>query len=156
MKRTRKQICVLAICVGMLIGGPSFAGVYVIENSKDNVPIIIDKGEADLPEIKELNKGACEGFRMNTVYKTVGTGLLAHRIELDAGGTISDHSGPNIFIAYIVKGNGLLVNTKDGKKVNEIQYKAGDVLVFRPDTMHYWKGGTEKTVMFGVQQIVPK
>jgi quercetin dioxygenase-like cupin family protein len=49
-----------------------------------------------------------------------------------------------------------LVNTKDGKKVNEIQYKAGDVLVFRPDTMHYWKGGTEKTVMFGVQQIVPK
>jgi quercetin dioxygenase-like cupin family protein len=156
MKKTIKFLFMLFICVGMLIGGPSFAGVYVIENSKDNVPVIIDKGEAELPEIAELNNGACKGFRMNTVYNTVGTGLLAHRIELDAAGTISNHSGPNIFIAYIVKGNGLLVNTKDGKKVNEIQYKAGDIFVFRPDTMHYWEGGTEKTVMFGIQQIVPK
>jgi quercetin dioxygenase-like cupin family protein len=156
MRTTIKFLFVLIISVGMLIGGSSFAEVYVIENSKDNVPIIIDKGEAELPEIAELNNGACKGFRMNTVYTTVGTGLLAHRIELAAGGNISDHSGPNIFIAYIVQGNGLLVNTKDGKKVNEIQYKAGDILVFRPDTMHYWTGGTEKTVMFGVQQIIPK
>lgn len=156
MKKTFKLLIVWFFCTGMLIAAPAFAGVYVIENSKDIVPVIIDKGEAELPEITELNKGVCKGFRMNTVYKTVGTGLLAHRIELDAAGIISNHSGPNIFIAYIVEGNGLLVNTKDGKKVNEIKYKEGDIFVFRPDTMHYWAGGTEKTVMFGIQQIVPQ
>jgi quercetin dioxygenase-like cupin family protein len=156
MKKLAAIFCVPFFLGLFIMSGTAFAGVYVIENSKGKVPVVIEKDDPAVSEIKELNNLPCEGFRMNTVLQTVAGGLLLHRIELDPNGTISDHASPDAWVVFIVQGNGLLVNTKDGKKVSEVKYKAGDIIIFRPNTMHYWKGGSEKSVMFGVHKIMPK
>jgi quercetin dioxygenase-like cupin family protein len=156
MKKIAMMFALLVFMGLFMISATALGEVYVIENSKGAIPLVIEKDDPAIAEIKELNNLPCEGFRMNTVLQTVAGGLLLHRIELDANGTISDHASPDAWVVYVAKGNGLLVNTKGGKKVSEVKYKEGDIIIFHPDTMHYWKGGSEKTVMFGVHKIMPK
>ena len=54
----------------------------------------------------------------------------------------------------MVEGNGVLtmVDTKN-KESAKFNWKPGDVIVFKPKTMHRWDNGDKRTVMVGIETV---
>ena len=133
----------------------SFGKVVVIESAKDKVPVVIEKSDVALADVPELAGQPCKGFKYGTVYTTVGTSIKIHKIEIEADGTISTHEGATVYVCYVITGEGDLgLVDPQGKTINTFHYKPGDVIVFRPNTLHYWKNGLDKTEMLGVEQYL--
>jgi quercetin dioxygenase-like cupin family protein len=152
------------ISVGVLIGfSEVFAKTVVIENGKDNLPMIIEKNDINMVTVPKIGDKECKGFKAGTYYITSGNsaaGVKIHKLELEPNGYIAVHEGPSVgeYVSYIITGEGELgLLNKEGKTVATYQWKAGDVIIFRPNimkpiTLHYWKNGPAKTEVIGVQQ----
>jgi quercetin dioxygenase-like cupin family protein len=55
------------------------------------------------------------------------------------------------WIAYVLEGNGqLLLADAAGKQTGVVNFKKGDYMIFRADTMHGWKGGTAEAQLLFV------
>ena len=82
--------------------------------------------------------------------------LMGWKGEIAFNGTICRHYGPNTWACYIIEGSGEISNADHGLKVhNTFRYGPGDVLAFRPNAMHAWKNGLNKTVFLAIGQVVP-
>ena len=136
---------------------PTYGGeVYVIENSKGNVPVIIQKNPYTLGAIPELMERKCEGFSFGLMYRYIDGSIGVWKGEIAPNGTICQHYGPNTWACYIVEGSGEIMNASHDLKVqNTIRYGPGDLLAFRPNAMHSWKNGPKKTVFIAIEQVVP-
>lgn len=141
----------------VLFATPVAAQVYVIENSKGVKPIVIEKDDPALADVGDIGGIPCEGFSYATKYVTSGTAIRVHRGHVNPAGKIATHSGPNVYILYVVSGTGKLVNVgPDRNMASQIDYKADDVIVFRENTLHYWENGSEPFDFVGFEQIPVK
>ena len=146
------SIVFLACVVAPVHGGE----VYCVENSKGNIPVIIQKNPYSLGPVPELMERKCEGFSFGLLYRYTDGSIGVWKGEIAPNGTISQHHGNNTWVCYIIEGSGEVLNADHDLKVyNTIQYGPGDVLAFRPDAMHAWKNGPKKTVFIAVEQVVP-
>jgi hypothetical protein len=158
MRKNQFLIGVLVLMGVFVFSGISYAKVVIIENSKGGVPIVIEKSDYTLPDIPALAGQPCKGFRYGTMYKMEGLPILLNKAEVEPYGEIATHGvpDPNIYACYIIKGEGEmgLVDSK-GNTVAKVHYTAGDVLIFRPNNLHYWKGGAQKTEILVIQYLSP-
>ena len=163
MKKIFLLVGVLSL-VSVLIGfGVSYGKTIVVENGKDNVPMFIEKNDITLVDVPKIGDKECKGFKSGTFYVTSGNSISAvkiHKLEIEPNGFIAVHEGPAAgeYICYVISGEGELgLVNKDGKTVTTYKWKPGDVIIFRPNiakpnSLHYWKNGPEKTEMIGIQQ----
>jgi quercetin dioxygenase-like cupin family protein len=147
------------VFVGVFVfGGICYGKVVFIENSKGGVPVVIEKSDYTLSDVPKLGAEPCKGFKYGTIYKMEGLPILLNKAELEPYGKIATHGAPdpNVYACYIIKGEGEmgLVDSK-GNTVAKVNYTAGDVLIFRPNNLHYWKGGAQKTEILVVQYLSP-
>jgi len=150
-----------AVILGvMMIGtwfclGAALADVYIIENGKDNVPNVINKGPFPMVDVPESGKEKNIGFKFGTAHAMIGS-VKIHVATIEPNGYIGTHAVPSLSTCIITKGSGIYGNaTPDGKKISEISFKAGDLLVIRPNVYHYWKGGSELIELYVIDQTQP-
>lgn len=146
-----KKLLALACLAGFAL--PASAEVYVVEDAAGDTPIVIQKDDPALGAVPEPHIG----FSYVTKYVTTGTALRVHRGHVDPGGHIAVHDGPNVYVLYVISGDGKLVNVgADGEVTSEINYKPDDIIVFRENTMHYWDNGDEPFEFIGFEQFPTK
>jgi quercetin dioxygenase-like cupin family protein len=163
MKKFFILIGVLTLASVLMGVGSVYAKTVVIENGKDNIPMIIEKNNITLFNVPKIGEKECKGFKTGTFYTTSGnsiSGVKIHKMEIEPNGYIAAHEGPAAgeYICYVISGEGeLVLLNKEGKTVATYNWKPGDVIVFRPNiakpiTLHYWQNGPAKTEMLGIQQ----
>jgi oxalate decarboxylase/phosphoglucose isomerase-like protein (cupin superfamily) len=158
------KLLALAIMAGLFIGnGVSYGRTFVVENGKDNVPMIFEKNDLILANVPKIGDKECIGFKAGTFYTTTGNsvaGVKIHKLEIEPNGYVAVHEGPSAgeYICYVITGEGEMgLLDKTGKTVATTKWKPGDVIIFRPsiakpNSLHYWKNGPGKTEMIGIQQ----
>jgi quercetin dioxygenase-like cupin family protein len=163
MKKIFMLVGVLTL-VSVFIGlGVSYGKTIAVENGKDNVPMFIEKNDMTLVDVAKIGEKECKGFKTGTFYVTSGnsiSGVKIHKLEIEPNGLIAVHEGPAAgeYICYVISGEGeLSLVDKSGNTVATYKWKPGDVIIFRPNiakpnSLHYWKNGPEKTEMIGIQQ----
>jgi quercetin dioxygenase-like cupin family protein len=152
------MICALTV---LFVGGvvsPSLAGdVYVVENAKGKRPIVSQKDGFSRAPVPVTNGGQNQGYSSATMFVTPGTGVTVFAGHMDPGGKIAHHEGTTVYILYVVRGTGKLINVDAaGATTSEIDYKPDDVIVFEPNTHHLWENGPEAFDFIGVSQPQPK
>ena len=163
MKKIFMLIGVLTLASVLMGIGSVYGKTVVIENGKDNIPMIIEKNDITLFNVPKIGEKECKGFKTGTFYITSGnsiSGVKIHKMEIEPNGLIATHEGPTVgeYVCYVISGEGALVLlNKEGKTVATYNWKPGDVIVFRPNiakpvTLHYWQNGPAKTEMIGIQQ----
>ena len=70
-------------------------------------------------------------------------GALVQLVEIAAGGSFAMHSSPDIAFCQIVRGRGKL-GLPGGR---ELEYRAPELYVFLPGTLHDWHGVQEDTLL---------
>jgi quercetin dioxygenase-like cupin family protein len=70
-------------------------------------------------------------------------GALIQLVEIDAGGSFAMHSSPDVAFCQIVRGRGRL-GLPDGR---ELDYRAPELYVFLPGTLHDWHAIEEDTLL---------
>lgn len=152
-------IIVMASC--FLLAGIGFCETVVIENTKGDVPIIIKKDDITMVPVPmvggEKPENKCEGWTYGTYYTTTDNALRVNNIVIEPNGKIGTHKGPNpYYVCFVVEGEGVLTMVGAGNKpVATFNWKPGDVIVFRPNTLHRWDNGNKRTVMIGIESVVP-
>lgn len=150
-----KKLLIAAALTAIAV--PAIAEVYVVENAKGKVPVVIEKDDPALGDVPDIGGKPNEGFSYATRYVTAGTGLRVHRGHVEPGGSIAEHEGPNVYVLYVVNGTGTLVNTDpEGNEASSISYKPDDIIVFRENTMHYWENGDAAFDFVGFEQFPVK
>ena len=165
-KKMRKIIVLTGIImVGFILvtGGIVQAKVMVVENGQDNVPTITEKKEVmPVTPIPKIGDKEAKGFTLSEPYATAvnaPNGVKIWRNEVEPNGLIPTHEGPasGEYICYMIAGSGeLVLLDAAGKTVSVYHYRPGDVIVFKssatkPNTLHYWKNSSDKTVIIGIQ-----
>ncbi|HEY0422137.1 MAG TPA: hypothetical protein VGC82_02320 [Rhodopila sp.] len=146
-----------ALCLGGAVS-PSRAGdVYVVDNAKGKRPMVTQKdGFARIP-VPVTNGGQNQGYSSAMMFATPATGVTVYTGHMDPGGKIAHHEGGTVYVLYVVRGTGKLVNVDPaGATTSEIAYKPDDVIVFQPNTHHLWENGPEPFDFVGVSQPQPK
>jgi quercetin dioxygenase-like cupin family protein len=128
----------------------------VIENFEGKKPMVLKKGVGEMVNVPELAKQPCEGCAYGLLHNSVGTNLHFYRWTIAPKGKVPKHDGSSNYFCYIEKGSGVVGNVdENGVTVSKINFKPGDLMVFRPFTMHYWENGEEKTECMCVEQPTP-
>jgi quercetin dioxygenase-like cupin family protein len=70
-------------------------------------------------------------------------GALIQLVEIAAGGSFAMHSSPDVAFCQIVRGRGRL-GLPDGR---ELEYRAPELYVFLPGTLHDWHAVEEDTLL---------
>ena len=70
-------------------------------------------------------------------------GALIQLVEIAAGGSFAMHSSPDVAFCQIVRGRGKL-GLPDGR---ELAYRAPELYVFLPGTLHDWHAVEEDTLL---------
>ena len=136
----------------------SWAGdVYVVDNEKGKRPTVLQKDSFTRNPVPITNGGPNQGYSSAMMYATPGTGVTVYTGRMEAGGKVAPHEGGTVYILYVVRGTGKMINV-DGQGVttSEIAYKPDDVIVFHPNTHHRWENGPEPFDFVGVSQPQPK
>jgi quercetin dioxygenase-like cupin family protein len=78
-----------------------------------------------------------------------GVDLFIYKVA--PGKPLAIHKSDLEWLAYVLEGNGqLILADAAGKQTGVVEFKKGDFMVFRADTMHGWKGGTAEALMLFV------
>ena len=77
------------------------------------------------------------------------------RGHFDANGQVTPHKTRNLYIVFVVRGSGRLVLFGEDQHSTEIDFKAGDVVVLPPGTLHQWRNGGEPFDFVGVESSAP-
>ncbi|WP_170386346.1 cupin domain-containing protein [Ruegeria atlantica] len=124
----------------------------LIENGPDGHPIVTPMPATSVDEIPDI--GGLPNKRF--LYGTIGGIESAVNVRfgrVEPYGYIAEHEGNSNYVLYVVRGSGSLVNTDgEGNEVSRYEFSAGDVITFRPYTMHYWENGGEVWEFIGVEQ----
>ncbi len=136
----------------------SWAGdVYVVDNAKGKRPIVTQKDSFARNPVPVTNGGQNQGFSSATMYSMPATGVTVYSGHIEPNGKIAHHEGGTVYVLYVVRGTGKLVNLDAaGATTSEIAYKPDDVIVFQPNTHHQWENGAEAFDFIGVSQPQPK
>jgi quercetin dioxygenase-like cupin family protein len=139
---TKRYTVLLLLLLIIVFFGASVAfaeiKTYIIENGKDGYPVAMDKGPLAI---------AGEGWAAGAISEG-GVDFYVFRAAPNA--PLEAHKSPESWIGYVVSGSGELgLTDESGNQKSVIRYKPGDIMVFRPDTMHSWKNGsTEAVILF--------
>lgn len=124
----------------------------LIENGPDGHPIVTPMPATSVTNIPDIGGLPNDRFLYGTIGE-IGSSVNVRFGRVEPYGYIAEHEGNSNYVLYVVRGSGSLVNT-DGKgnEVSRFEYSAGDVITFRPYTMHYWENGSEVWEFIGVEQ----
>lgn len=61
------------------------------------------------------------------------------------------HKDTNEWFGYIIEGEGTLLLGTEMDTTETVKYKAGDIVIFRPDTYHGWKSDIDVTKLMFVK-----
>jgi quercetin dioxygenase-like cupin family protein len=146
-----------AICIVANVPASWAGDVYLVDNAKGKRPIVTQKDGFTRNPVPVTNGGQNQGFSSATMYAMPATGVTVYSGHIEPGGKIAHHEGSTVYILYVVRGTGKLVNLDpSGAATSEIAYKPDDVIVFQPNTHHQWENGAEAFDFIGVSQPQPK
>ncbi len=154
-----KHVIAGLTCLGLsAAASAAWAGdVYIVDNAQGKRPMVIQKDSFARNAVPVTNGGANQGYSSATMFATPGTGVTFYTGHIDAGGKIAPHEGGTVYVLYVVRGSGKLINVDPkGATTSEIAYKPDDVIVFQPNTHHQWENGAEPFDFIGVSQPQPK
>jgi quercetin dioxygenase-like cupin family protein len=152
MKRTL-LLGVLVLLAAFLLASSAYAKVVVIDVDKNKTAIAVSQPDVTMIPVPKIGEEACKGFQYGTYATSDDKNVGIHRLVMEPNGNIATHASPQWYVCVILKGKGTLVLTDANKKpTSTVEFAPGDVLVFKPNTMHYWKNGPEETVMLGVSK----
>lgn len=144
MKRT--VILLLSLSLLLALGLQNLSAqkaglVYLIEQ---------DSAGASSAGAKDAPAWGDAGTKGWTVSALVDSGVDFYIFKAAPGAPMAIHKSDVEWIAYVLEGNGqLLLADAAGKQTGVVNFKKGDYMVFRADTMHGWKGGTaEAQILF--------
>ena len=145
MKKT--VILLLALSTLLVLGlqnlGAQKSGlVYVVEQDAAGGSAV---GAKDAPAYADA------GVKGWLVTGLSDSGVDMYIYKVAPGQPMAIHKSDVEWVAYVLEGNGqLLLADAAGKQTGVVNFKKGDYLVFRADTMHGWKGGTVEAQMLFV------
>ncbi len=146
-----------ALCISGASSSSWGGDVYVVDNAKGKRPIVTQKDGFARAPVPVTNGGQNQGYSSATMFTTPGTGVTVYTGHMEPGGKIAHHEGGTVYILYVVRGTGKLINLDPaGATTSEIEYKPDDVIVFQPNTHHQWENGPEAFDFVGVSQPQPK
>ncbi len=154
-----KNLLTAAAVLGLsAIASPAQAGdVYVVDNARGKRPMVLQKESFTRNPVPITNGGPNQGYSSAAMFATPGTGVTVYTGHMEPGGKIAPHEGGTVYILYVVRGTGKLINVDTaGAATSEIAYKPDDVIVFQPNTHHKWENGAEPFDFIGVSQPQPK
>jgi mannose-6-phosphate isomerase-like protein (cupin superfamily) len=151
-------ICGLAaLCIGGAVSASRAGDVYVVDNARGNRPLVTQKDGFTRNPVPVTNGGQNQGYSSAMMFATPATGVTVYAGHMDPGGKIAHHEGGTVYVRYVVRGTGKLINLDPaGATTSEIAYKPDDVIVFQPNTHHRWENGSEAFDFIGVSQPQPK
>ena len=137
---------------------PSWAGdVYVVDNGQGKRPTVLQKDSFSRNAVPITNGGENQGFTSAMMFATPGTGVTVYTGHIEPGGKIAHHEGGTVYVLYVVRGTGKMINVDaQNATTSEIAYKPDDVIVFQPNTHHRWENGAEAFDFIGISQPQPK
>ena len=150
-------IGLLLLATGGLLA-PALAGdVYVVDNAKGKRAMVLQKDSYARNPVPITNGGENQGYSSAMLFATPGTGVTVYTGHMEPGGKIAHHEGGTVYVRYVVRGTGKLINVDaQNATTSEIAYKPDDVIVFQPNTHHRWENGPEAFDFIGVSQPQPK
>ena len=155
MKSLIYGLAALCLCGAV---STSWAGdVYVVDNAKGKRPMVTQKDGFARNPVPVTNGGQNQGYSSAMMFAMPATGVTIYTGHMEPGGKIAHHEGSTVYVLYVVRGTGKLVNVDPaGATTSEIAYKPDDVIVFQPNTHHKWENGSEPFDFIGVSQPQPK
>jgi quercetin dioxygenase-like cupin family protein len=97
--------------------------------------------EPDWQPFEEYDGKPLERVRVQDLIEPPGA--LIQLVEIAAGGSFAMHSSPDVAFCQIVRGRGRL-GLPDGR---ELEYRAPELYVFLPGTLHDWHAVEENTLL---------
>lgn len=147
----------VTLSTAMALGyGSASARVVLIENDGAKAPMVTPQPDIPLGLVKDI------GGRPNNHFYYASIGQIDSAVNVrfgrvGPGGKIALHEGESNYILYVTKGRGSLLNVDTkGKESSRFEFKAGDVIIFRPYTMHHWEAGAGGWEFVGVEQRDPQ
>lgn len=99
-----------------------------------------------LEESLEVSSAGQEGWSIQTY--SGGSVDYTMLIAEEGAEVFPLHSDVNEWFGYVVEGSGEL-HLGDADHIKEkVEYKAGDIIIFKPNTYHGWQGATKSKLMF--------
>lgn len=136
----RALVILLVVAAGLALGiqslGAQSSGAkeYVIQLRADGTAVAVAQ---DAPAFVDAGQ---KGWTLQALPK-IGIDFYVFRAA--AGAPFPLHKSDVEWIAYVVEGNGqLTLADASGKQTSVVNFKKGDFMVFEPNTMHGWKGGS--------------
>lgn len=102
--------------------------------------------------VPAINSLANAGFYYGNVFLHPKRPLAVARGHIDAGGHVVTHDTRNHYVVTVLNGSGSVRLHRDGA-VEEISFKAGDVIVFPPAATHEWRNGDQPLDFVGVELL---
>jgi mannose-6-phosphate isomerase-like protein (cupin superfamily) len=125
--------------------------LYVIAPKPGAATPEVRKSDFSLAAIPEIEGRANMGFSYGSVFEVQDRGVNIARGHFDANGLVTPHKTRNLYIVFVVRGSGRLVLFGEDQKTTEIDFKADDVIVLPPATLHQWRNGGEPFDFVGVE-----
>jgi mannose-6-phosphate isomerase-like protein (cupin superfamily) len=135
--------------------GKSAGNLYVIALKPSATAPEVRKSDFSLAAIPEIEGRANVGFSYGSVFEARDRGVSIARGHFDANGQVTPHKTRNLYIVFVVRGSGRLVLFGEDRHSTEIDFKAGDVVVLPPGTLHQWRNGGEPFDFVGVESSAP-
>lgn len=128
------------------------AGVVLIENQSGKTPVVTHQTGVTLDLVKEIDGKPNDRFFYGMLGK-IDSAVNVRYGRVEPYGKIALHEGNSNYVLYVTKGTGVLVNVDtNGKESSRFEFRAGDVITFKPYTMHHWEAGPEGYEFLGVEQ----
>ena len=99
-----------ALCMGGAVSASRAGDVYVVDNAKGKRPTVTQKDGFTRNPVPVTNGGQNEGYSSAMMFTTPGTGVAVYTGHMEPGGKIAHHEGGTIYVLYVVRGSGKLIN----------------------------------------------
>ena len=128
------------------------AGTVLIENQSGKTPVVTPQTGITLELVKDIDGKPNDRFYYGSLGK-IESAVNVRFGRVEPYGKIALHEGNSNYVLYVTKGTGTLVNVDaKGKESSRLDFRAGDVITFKPYTMHHWEAGPEGYEFLGVEQ----
>lgn len=109
--------------------------------------IMTDKGGQSFLETQSapvFEEADYEGWEALSI-ETAGLFFFMFKVQPNAE-DFPLHASPDDWISYVISGHGkLFAGIADGPKTEQVEFKAGDFISFKPNTQHAWENGSSET-----------
>lgn len=140
---------------GAKLDGSEMGTVYLIERAAESQPFTITETKISLSAVPEIEGKPNVGFSYGSGPPLPAPVSIA-RGHFDAHGSVTPHRTRNVYIVYVVRGSGELDLFSDHGGPSKIAFRAGDVVVLPPATMHRWTNGAGEFDFIGIECVKPE